>query len=192
MTWPQTAYYDFISSAISPVGLCSVKDYMKVTSNDDDDLIQSMIDAATSWGESFTGRDFRKKTYDLKIDCFTDRILIKRDPVNAITSINHLVSDVETVVNSSIYYLKKNTQNSEILLLSGESWPTNTDDREQAITIRFVTEKYRRQAEIENAVQQHVSEWYSNRDDCGDDGCECSASSSGVSSIYGQFRITRV
>lgn len=185
----QTEFYDFVSAAGSPVTLNEVKDYMKAK-DDDDELIQSMIDAATSWGESFTGRDFRAITYDLKLDAFTDRILLKRNPVNEITSVKHLVSDAETTVDSSIYYLKENTQNSEILLLSGESWPTDTDNREQAITVRFVTEGYKRQEEIINAIKIHVFEWYSNRSGCDDE--ECSAIASGVKSIYGQFRITRV
>lgn len=188
---PQTEFYDFVSSVGSPVTLDDAKNYMKADDNDDD-LIQSMIDAATSWGESFTGRDFRAITYDLKLDLFTDRILIKRDPVKTITSVKHLVLGSEVTVDSAIYYLKKNTQNSEILLISGESWPTDTDDREQAITVRFATEGYKRQEEIKNAIKMHVSEWYRNRSGCEGDDCESSAHTSGITSIYGQFRITRI
>ena len=188
---PQSAVYTFESEVASPVTKKDMKAYLKVTNTKDDDLIQSMIDACTKWGEKYTGRDFRAITWKLLLDCFpaSTRILLKRDPVATITSIKHLVDDVLTTVDSSIYYLKKNTQNSEILLLEDQDWPTDTDNREQSITVEFVTTGYVCQDNIINAIKQHVAYMYYNRGDCDTDS---SAKQSGVRLIYGQFRITRV
>jgi len=190
---PQSEVYVFVSQVASPVLLADMKSYLKVSNTIDDILIQVMIDASTKWGEKYTGRDFRAITWNLLMDCFpaNDRILLKRDPVNTITSVKHLVSDVETTVPSTDYYLKKNTQNSEILLFEDKSWPTDTDNREQAITVEFVTKAFNCGDNIESAIKRHVAHWYYNRGDCGDD-CESAAQLSGVKSIYGQFRITRV
>jgi len=45
-------------------------------------------------------------------------------------------------INPSIYYLKFNHQNSEILLTENSDWPKDTDNREQAIEVSFTTKAY--------------------------------------------------
>ncbi len=179
-----------VAPEASPLLLTVAKDFMKVTSSTDDVLIQSMIDACTEWGEKYTGRDFRVKTWTLFIDCFPVRIKLRRDPVESVTTVKHLVSDSLVTVDNTIYYLKKLTQFSEILLVDGKDWPDDTDIREQAIEIEFKTESFFCKNEILEALKRHVSFLYSNRGDCSCDGT--SADSAGVSFIYDQFRISRV
>ena len=184
------AVYDLVSAVASPVSLAAMKGYLKITSTADDALIQSMIDAATEWGEKYTGRDFRAITWDLLLDCFTDRISLRRDPVDSITTVKHLVSGSQVTVPSTVYYLKKLTQSSEILLNEDQEWPTDTDNREQAIEIQFVTKGYRCQNEIINAIERTVAFWYRNRGDCAD--VKRAVEGAGVTIIYNQFRISRV
>lgn len=173
-----------------PVSLDDMKAYMKVTSSSDDALITSMLAAATTWGENYTGREFRANTWTLLTDEFVDRMCVQRAPVASITSIKHLVADVLDTVATSVYYLKKNLQYAEVLLKEDQSWPTDTDDREQAIEIEFVTETYRDIDAVATAIKNHVAHWYSNRGDCAD--CASAAKGSGVTLIYDQFRIDRV
>ena len=184
------AIYKRVSVATSPVLLAAMKSYLKITTTSDDTLIQSMIDAATEWGEKYTGRDFRAITWDLLLDCFTDRIELRRDPVASITTVKHLVSGSLVTVASTVFYLKKLVQSSEILLNEDQEWPTNTDNREQAIEIRFVTEGFECQDSIIDAIRRHVAFWYRNRGDCPD--VKNSAKNAGVTPIYDQFRISRV
>ena len=184
------AVYQRVSAAASPVLLATMKSYLKITTTADDTLIQSMIDAATEWGEKYTGRDFRAITWDLLLDCFTDRIELRRDPVASITSVQHLVSDSLVTVASTVFYLKKLVQSSEILLNEDQEWPTDTDNREQTIEIRFVTEGFQCQESIIDGIQRHVAMWYRNRGDCPD--VKTSAKNAGVTAIYDQFRISRV
>lgn len=184
------AVYQLESKAASPVSLADMKKYLKITSSADDDLIQTMIDAATEWGEKYTGRDFRAITWDLLLDSFTDRIPLRRDPVASITSVKHLVSGSLATVATSVYFLKKLVQSSEILLQEDQSWPTDTDDREQAIEVRFVTTGYRCQDSIESAIMRTVAFWYRNRGDCSD--CKAASDKSGATIIYNGFRISRV
>lgn len=179
----------------APVTLVEVKAFMKVKTTSDDDLINSLIAAATEWGEKYTGRAFRIKNWVLKLDCFpvSDRIILKRDPVESIARFEYLVNSVLTTVPSADYYLKKCTQHSEIVLSSGSSWPDNLDDIEQSIEIEFVMKSYHCEEEIKNAIKRHVNFLYRNRGDC--DGCSNvggSGAASGATLIYDQFRITRV
>lgn len=187
---PNVAVYNLVSMEASPVSLTVMKGYLKITSTADDALIQSMIDAATEWGEKYTGRDFRAITWDLLLDCFTDRIELRRDPVASVTTVKHLVSGSQVTVPSTVYYLKKLVLSSEILLNEDQEWPTDTDNREQAIEIQFVTKGYRCQQSIIDAIERHVAFWYRNRGDCPD--AKKSAEGAGVTVIYNQFRISRV
>ncbi len=190
LTVRNVAIYNQESVEPSPVDLATMKSYLKITATADDTLIQSMIDAATEWGEKYTGRDFRAITWDLLLDCFTDRIGLRRDPVDSITTVKHLVSGSLVTVSNTVYYLKKLVQSSEILLNEDQEWPTDTDDREQAIEIRFVTKGYRCQDSIIDAIERHVAFWYRNRGDCPN--VKGSAEKAGVTVIYDQFRISRV
>ncbi len=167
-----------------------MKSYLKGPPSADDALIASMIEAATTWGEKYTGREFRANTWTLLKDEFETRICLNRDPVNAITFVKHLVSASLVTVATAVYYLKKNTQFSEILLNEDQEWPTDTDDREQVIEIEFVTKPYRCGDAISTAIKRHVAFWYQNRGDCSD--CDAAAKGSGVTGIYDQFRIARV
>ena len=69
-----TQFYELISEAASPVDLATMKSYMKVTSTSDDVLIQQLIDSATQWGENYTGRDFRVKSWRVFLDGFNSVI----------------------------------------------------------------------------------------------------------------------
>lgn len=185
-----TAVYKRVSVAASPVLLADMKAYMKITTTADDALIQAMIDAATEWGENYTGRDFRAITWDLLLDEFTDRIALRRDPVASVTTVKHLVDAALVTVDATTYYLKKLVQSSEILLNEDKDWPTNTDDREQAIEVRFVTEGYRDQDAIISAIMRTVAFWYRNRGDCPD--VNTAIANAGVTLFFNQFRISRV
>lgn len=181
--------YEELSAAASPVSIADMKTYLKITSSADDTLIQALIDSYTEWGENYTGRDFRVKDWKLSIDVFPARMVLDRNPVESITSIKHLVSESLATVATSVYYLKKLTQCAEILLQEDQSWPTDTDDREQAIEIEFATEAYYKIDQIIDAIKRHVLFAYENRGDC--DTREAGVKS-GAALIYDQFRISRI
>ena len=183
--------YSLGSADVSPLSLNEAKAYMRVLSVRDDTIITSMINAATSWGENYTGRDFRRKSWTLKQDFFWHSNKLDRDPVAAITSVKYQNTlNVEITVDPALYYLKKLTQYSELLIDPDSSWPTDLSDREHAVTIDFDTAEYYEKEEIFNALQQHVLYLYTNRGDCGCD--KESADKSGSTLIYDQFRISRI
>ncbi len=193
--------YDLVTPGAVPVSLADMKAYMKVTSSSDDALITSMLVTATTWGENYTGRDFRANTWQVLKDAFEDRMHLNRSPVASVSFIKNLVSAVQVTVAASVYYLKKKTQYSEILLNENMDWPTDTDNREQVIEIEFVTESYRDTDAIASAIKRHVAYLYKNRGDCADESggsivksnsAAFAAKKSGVTAIYDQFRIDRV
>lgn len=185
-----TDVYSLTTAGAVPVTLADMKSYMKVSSASDDALITSMLSAATLWGEGYTAREFRANTWTLLKDEFEDRIVLNRHPVATVTNVQHLVAAALVTVSAALYYLKRSVQYSEILLVANAAWPTNTDAREQVVSIVFVTQTYAAVDLITTAIKQHVAYWYQNRGDCAS--CSDAAEGSGVSMIYNQFRIERI
>jgi len=183
-----TQVYRLKTQGASPVDLPLMKSYMKVTSASDDTLIQLLIDSATQFGENYTGRDFRIKTWDVLLDSFDDCITLNRDPVDSIVTITRLVSGSPVTVSADVFYLKKLAQFAQVLLNDGEDWPDDMDERDQTINIEFTTEPFFYLNEIKNAILRHVTYVYSNRGDCSKE----TAITSGATIIYDQFRISRV
>lgn len=183
-------FYDFVSATAPPVTTADMKSFLKISTSTDDVLIYAMLEAATEWGESYTRRSFRAVTWNLLLDEFADRICLRRDPVASVTHVKHLVDGAQVTVTASDYYLKKLTQHSEILLEENKTWPIDTDNREQAIEIQFVTESYYKADLIAAALKMHVAHWYRNRGDCAD--AAQAARDSGAAMIYDQFRVDRV
>ncbi len=187
------SYYTLTTSGTSPVDLAEMRLYMKIPASitSEDALIQVMIDACTEYGQRYTGREFTANTWNLLIDCLSDRVRLIRSPIDTITSIKHLVDDVLTVIPSTDYYKKDLTQWSEILLEDTKEWPTNTDDKEHAIEIIFQTKAYSQAINlIEQAIKVHVTYWFNNRGDCAD--CDCAGKLSGADGLYNLIRIPRI
>lgn len=188
-----SAVYVLKTAGTPPVSLSEMKGYLKMTTTTDDALITMMISAATQWGEKYTGREFRANVWQLMLDFFPCRIELARDPVDtAIPAvITYVVAGSPVTIDDSIYYYKKLTQSSEILLFDDEFWPTDGDDREQGIVVEFSTKAYFCLDMIKEGIMRHVAFWYRNRGDCDCD-CNSAGKGSGASMFYDSFRIARV
>lgn len=185
--------YSATTVAKAPVSLKEARSYLKIPDSveTDDDLIVLFVKAATEFAEKYTRRDFRAKTWLLKVDEFEDRIELRRDDVDAITKIEHLVSTVLTTVATTIYYLKLGTQAAEVLLLDGQAWPTDTDVREQVVEITFTTQAHASVDQARIGILRHVAFLYENRGDC-DPKTGNAAELSGATFLYDQIRVSRV
>lgn len=185
-----SVFYELQSYGASPLILADAKAFMKITSTTDNDLITSMIDSVTVYGEKYTGREFRANTWRLLLDDFSDRIEICRNPIATITHIKYLVSGSQVTIATSVYYLKKMIQAGLILLNDDQSWPTDLDEIEQGIEIEFVTEAYDQAPDqILDALKRHLAHLYINRGDCD---TKSAGAASGAHAIYDQFSIARV
>ena len=181
----------------SPVKIDEARDHLRLHSEDDDDLVSQLILAALDAAESYTRQDFRINSYELLLDKFTDRICLRRNVVSSIASITRLVATVVTTVPTSVYYLKRGVQASEVLLQDGQTWPTDVDNREQAIKVVFSTKAHARLESAKSAILRLVAHLYENRGDCavitsGGTAASDVVRASGAGSILDQFRVSRV
>lgn len=182
-----------------PVTVTEAKDHLRLHSDADDEILTQLLHTATEAVEAYTRRDVRANTYNLLLDEFEDRICVRRDLVDAITSVSYTVSSSPVVVSSSVYYLRRDVQSSEILLQEDQVWPTDGDIREQGITIVFTTTTPAYLVEVaKSAVLRIVAHLYENRGDVDpvSSGMSVTRSDivrkSGAGAILDQFRISRV
>lgn len=175
----------------SPLTVDDAKGYMKVTTAVEDTVISDIIDGATTWGERYTGREFRVNTWVLTLDHFTDSIIINRDHVNTINNIKYYVDDVLITIPDTVYYLDIHQSYSELHLKSGQIWPTDGDDRDDAIKVNFDTKAYHDIEVVKLALYRHVSYLYANRGDS-ESGIEEAASKSGAKELYNLMKVIRI
>ena len=185
--------YTRTSSGVVPVkldGVDGLKDYLKIEDTASDDLLSQFTEAATDFAEQYTRRDLRANTWTLLLDTFPSRICLRRDPVASITSITYLDDDdASQTVASSAYTLKKGQQTSEIILLPDEEWPTLVTDREQHITVTFLTAAHWKLDQAKFGIKKMVAYLYENRGDCD---AQKAAQESGATQLWDLLRIARI
>ncbi len=181
------------------VSIESVKQHLRLPEgNDDDTYITSLIQAATIYVEQETKRDLIKKKYRTYRDCFPPyitarcreegiqlrRMLLKKsagvfvpDPKDNITLFQYLVDGVLTDVPTADWYVTDEKNFGSIFLVNGKSWPTDIDNRHQAIKIEFLsgfgTSEEDIPESIRIAILHIVADLFENRGDCSIDGGGC-------------------
>ncbi len=90
-------------AATSLTTLQKAKDYLKVRSETDDNLIERMVEAATDMIETFCGRQFASRTYTREIYDGSDgpMLLLNQYPITALTRVAVGRLDVIGVRNTS-------------------------------------------------------------------------------------------
>lgn len=185
-----------VPPAVLPVSLATAKQYLKITSSAEDDLITLFIGAATGVAERFTRRDFITREYETFRDFFSNLLSegyytfgdnpalgasvindrgnvgfeLRRSPLQSVESIEYLLKDVLTTVAASTYYNTIETDYSEVLTVVDASWPDDADRRLQSIVITFKTglgdDDTEMPSWVTEGILQHVANMFRNRGDC--------------------------
>ena len=187
-----TGVYRLVTPGQLPLTTSQARDFLRIDDACDEDLLLGLIRAAVQWGEKYTRRDFRVNRWSLTLDCFPDRILLRRDPVVSLVSITYLDGDdVSAVVPPTDYYLKPGVGTSEVLPTpDGDGWPTDVSDLEGSIVVLFDSGPTRCGDLVLQALRQHVAYLYENRGDCPSTGE--AADLSGARALYALVRVPRI
>lgn len=131
------------------VSTADMKTFLKVDHSDDDDLIDSIVSAATEQldGErGLLGRALITQTWRLTLDDFPcdtwanrhGSIWLPLPPLQSITSINYTDIDGNSqTVATSVYDVDTDSEPGRVFLKSGQSWPS-VKDIPNAVQITFV------------------------------------------------------
>jgi len=163
-----------ISSAAAkdPVTLAEAKLHLRVDHSADDDLITTLITAATKWGEAYTKRAFISQTWDMILDCFPNDetiIYLPKSPIQSITSIKYNDTDgnEQTLATTVYTYDTTTSVPARIFLKESQEWP-DTQDQGNAVTIKFVTgygdDETDVPAPILAAIKLLIGHWYDQRE----------------------------
>ena len=206
-----------IPPAELPVTLAEFKMHANITHDLLDSLLLMYIGAATTYAENYTRRDLITRTYVTYRDFFPSPGLnegyysggripsgqgsnqtagnvgfeLRRSPLQSITEITYtnVLNAVDTVPVED-YYNTLEEDYSEVLSSEYNSWPQDSINRQQSISITFKTGIGDTEADIPScwkiAIMEHVMSMYANRGDCS--GCGDMVPS-GSKSLYSQKRI---
>lgn len=126
---------------LEPLTLDEAKEHLRITIDDMDGYINSLIGDVRQEIENMTSRAFITQTWDYFVDCFPGgggAIEIPRPPLQSVTSVNYVDENGATqTLSTSVYTVDTDSEPGRVYLAFNESWPTVRDIR-HAITIRFV------------------------------------------------------
>jgi uncharacterized phiE125 gp8 family phage protein len=127
--------------AAEPVSLAEAKARLRVTIDDEDSDIESLIRQARGLCEEGCHRFFVAQTWTLYLDCWPkpecDGIRVPRPPLVSVASVKYYDTDaVQQTIDSADYYVGTGSEPGRIVPVAGY-WPAVQLHRPDAIEIQF-------------------------------------------------------
>jgi len=127
-----------VAPAKPALDIIDTKDFLRVDTQDENDLISSLILVAESRCEDYLNRALITQTWTTTMDRFPmgDYIELYNTPVQSITSVNYFLTDhTETTFPGTEYYLA-----TDLLKLNySKVWPTATLRPADAVVVEYIT-----------------------------------------------------
>lgn len=155
--------------AAEPVTLELTKLHLRVDSDDEDDLILSLIQSARTYCENYTGRALATQTIEAYLDEFpvADEIELPRPPLQSVTSVIYKNSDSvsTTMTVTTEYIVDADSDVGRVVLPYGKSWPSFTAYTVNPIKIKYVAGYTETPEPLKQAMLLIIGHWYANRED---------------------------
>ena len=123
-----------------PVALAAMKDHIRVTTTEEDTIVQDMITVARQWCEGYAGRSFMPQTWDVYMDDFPDTPYdVPLPPLQSVTHIKYVDTDgTTTTIGSTEYNVDIYSDPGRIEHVYGYTWPSTTLKTVNGVVIRIV------------------------------------------------------
>jgi uncharacterized phiE125 gp8 family phage protein len=150
-----------------PLLVDEAKTHMRITSDDDDSYIDSLIKAAVKWVEQYTNRVLITQTLEGWADAIPeeDDFRLIPAPVQSVTEIkSYSTADVSTTFSSTYY--RVDTVGGRVHLNWGQTWPTGLRAYD-AFYVKWVAGYGLASAVpdgFKHAIRLLVSHWFENRE----------------------------
>ena len=124
--------------AALPVSVGEAKQHSRVSYTQEDNVVERMIEAATTYCQDCTGRAFMRATYTQTQNNFTSPITIQRPPLSSVTSVTYIdtAGSVQTLAASS-YTVVIDVEPGYIIEAFQNSWPA-TRDVHNAVSVLYL------------------------------------------------------
>lgn len=169
--------YVLVEPSVEPLTLEQVKQHLRVSTTDQDTLINGLIKAAREYVEGFCGKSLitqtRVQTQDAFYEVWADsNSTLRYGPVQEITEIRYIDSNgVTQVVDPSIYKANLASDPPYFYNAYGEHWPVPRYERE-AVVIEYIAGypgsgspldlRARVPEMIKTAMKMLIGHWYDN------------------------------
>ncbi len=150
-----------------PVSLADAKATLRIVTDDEDDLIDGLIRAATRHVETFTRRQLVTATYRASLDDWPrDRLYLPRSPLVSVGSATYIDTAGSVQAWDSSQYRVVAGEPGYLLPAYGGSWPSHRAGGDP-ITVTF-TAGYGGPSDVpatfQTAILMLVAHWFENRE----------------------------
>jgi uncharacterized phiE125 gp8 family phage protein len=158
--------YPYLTEGV--LTLDEAKDFLHVTSDDEDDLIQSLVDQATAYFQDAANIQLCEAGYEFRLDAFpSGEIKIPRGPLVSVESITYIDSDGnEQTLDAAEYDVDIYDPTGRVCPAYNETWPT-TRAVMNAVCISY-TAGFGDSADVpetaKGALRLLIGHWYRNRE----------------------------
>lgn len=144
-----------------PVSLSEAKMHLRVTHNDEDDLISTLIEAATNYldgADGILGRAILTQTWRQEWDDFGSCLTLRMGPVMGLVAVSYTdgTGVVQTITNARLI---ASGGISRVLPAVGEAWPSGS-----SVTVEYTAGYDFAPAPLKAAILLHVGSLYENRE----------------------------
>jgi uncharacterized phiE125 gp8 family phage protein len=150
-----------------PVTLAEAKADRRIDNVDSDTQLGSLIMAARSMAETYTGRQLMPATYEFRLDRFALPVLLPRPPLASVTSIVYVdTQGAAQTLDPGEYQIDATALPARLLPAFGKVWPW-TRWQLNAVKITFVAgyaDAGSVPVMIRRAILLLVGHWYENRE----------------------------
>jgi uncharacterized phiE125 gp8 family phage protein len=156
-----------VATAACEFSVDVIKDYATTV---EDDLLNSLIQAAREYCEVFQRKAYLTQTWELWLDEFPDDDFIElpRPPLASVTTIDYYnTSDVKATMSASDYYVDVENTPGGIYLNDGKSWPSTTLRPRNGVCITYIAGETAAASvsyKVKQAILLLVGHWYENRE----------------------------
>jgi uncharacterized phiE125 gp8 family phage protein len=170
MTKPRLKPVLVTAASAALVTLAEAKAHLRVDHSDEDSYIQSLINAAVSYLDGFSGRLGRailEQTWRVDFEAFADELRLPVGDIIAVSSVSYYdQNNVQQTLASTVYQLLTDGLGSYLALKPGQVWPAvyvRSDAVRVTWTAGFGATASSVPAGIKHAALLLVAHWYDNR-----------------------------
>jgi uncharacterized phiE125 gp8 family phage protein len=181
--------------AIEPVALADAKKWLKLETNDDDDVVGALITAARLMVEAQIRRMLITQTWRLIYDCWPNgrRIKVPLAPFQSLTAMRvYDAAGVAQAVSASLYYVDSAPDAARIIFGGPPQNPgRNAAGVEIDIVVGYGATPESVPEPLRQAIRTLVTDWYENRGDA-DAGDMANALPSSVRALVAPYQRPRL
>ena len=173
------------------VTLAEAKSFLRITSNSEDALIQSLIHSAVTQAERMMNRDILTTTYENFRNSFAEDLTLRRGAYQSVESIEYLSDGSYVVLDPTEYTVTIGGSFGVVCQIYIPTHEPVCNSVKIIFKTGFGDDASFVPEDIKTAIKMIVSDMYANRGDCSDGSGNCSDCSAG-SRILGSYCLAEI